>query len=322
MNLPWMFKIDHTANILVGVSASRKMSQRIGARSVCESRAVSVVEMVAEFYIDFARIVPVESAKRHAIVQFDAAVRYVDGVHGGGESLAEIFAERHIERGVLRQVRSGVGLTGKGIGETGTVVNVGRSVRTPRQGEIAADIERVALVMVERAPCQVRKIGQPAIDESSGTRHLVGICKVNLGPVRNARRAQGQLPASHNGPLNGEREEEIGLADVVVIEKIRRVRAKHIGVDDPAAPRNVHAEFFLFVPLATKGYESQTIVARKLQQWPRGGAQRRSLIVVAVRRAEGPVETGNIERNAEARADRAFRHAAREVSRAQASGQR
>src|ERR1039457_3214878 len=126
--------------------------------------------------------------------------------------------------------------------------------------------------MVERAPCQVRKIRQPAIDESSGTRHLVGICEVNLGPVRNARRAQGQLPASNNGPLNGEREEEIGLADVVVIEKIRRVRANHVSVEHPAAPPDVHTELFFYVPLAMKGYESQTTVARKLQQWPRGGA--------------------------------------------------
>src|SRR5579863_6335056 len=64
----------------------------------------SVVEAVAEFNINFARVVPVESTEGDAVIEFDAAVGDVDGVERGGDALAEIFAEGKIERGVWWQM--------------------------------------------------------------------------------------------------------------------------------------------------------------------------------------------------------------------------
>ena len=66
--------------------------------------STSVVEAIAEFDVDFARIVPVESAESEAVVVLDAAVGYVQRGERGGESLAEVFAQREIEGGVLRQI--------------------------------------------------------------------------------------------------------------------------------------------------------------------------------------------------------------------------
>ena len=43
-----------------------------------------VVKTIAEFDIDFARIVPVEAAEGDAVVEFDAAAGNVDRVHRSG----------------------------------------------------------------------------------------------------------------------------------------------------------------------------------------------------------------------------------------------
>ena len=48
------------------------------------------------------------------------------------------------------EVVAGIGLPGKAIQETGAVVDVSGSVRAPRERHVTAEVERVALVMVER----------------------------------------------------------------------------------------------------------------------------------------------------------------------------
>src|ERR1017187_8504339 len=98
------------------------------------------MEAIAKFYINLSRIVPVETAEGDAVVEFDAAVGEVDGVQRSGEALAEIFAERKIEGGVLRQIGAGIRLAGKGIAETGSVINVGGSIGAPGQGDVATHI--------------------------------------------------------------------------------------------------------------------------------------------------------------------------------------
>src|ERR1700722_12018039 len=247
------------------------------------------MKTVAEFDVDFAGIVPMESAESYAVVEFHAAVGDIDCVYGGGELVAEILAQSYVERCVLRQIVSGIRLAGKGVGETGAVIDVGGSVGAPGEGQIAADIERVALVVIEGAPRKIGKIGQTAVDESARPRHLIGIGKMKLCAVRNARRAHRKLPAADKGVLNGQREKQIGLANIVVIEKVRSVGAKHVGVENPAAPGDVHAEFFFFVTFTMERDERQVVVVRELQKGARGSDQRRRLIVMAVGGAEGPV---------------------------------
>ena len=107
-----------------------------------------------------------------------------------------------------------------------------------------------------------------------------------------------------------------------MIEEIRRIGAKHVGIENPAAPRYVHAELFLFVALTVERDESQIVAVRQLQQRARSGDERRRLIVVAIGSAEGPIKVRHIERNAEARANRALDDVAGKVSGTKASGER
>ena len=65
-----------------------------------------------------------------------------------------------------------------------------------------------------------------------------------------ARRAQRDFPSANDRLGNRDGEEEIGFADVVVIEEIDNVGAESIGVEDPAVERDGYAELMFFVALA------------------------------------------------------------------------
>ena len=51
---------------------------------------------------------------------------------------------------MLRQIVAGIGLAGEGVVEARAVVNVGGGIGAPRESNVAAYVERVALVVVER----------------------------------------------------------------------------------------------------------------------------------------------------------------------------
>ena len=68
----------------------------------------SEFEAVAEFGVDLAGVVVVEAAEGEAVVEQDAVVGYVGCGDGGGEVVAEGFADGEIEGGVLGQVGVGI----------------------------------------------------------------------------------------------------------------------------------------------------------------------------------------------------------------------
>ncbi len=109
-----------------------------------------------DFAVDLAGVVVVEAAEGDAVVEQDAVVAYVDCGDGGGEFLAEGFADGEIDGGVLGQV--GVGVTrigGRAVGieaavdEAGAVVDVGGGEGAPGKCCGEADVEGVALVVVD-----------------------------------------------------------------------------------------------------------------------------------------------------------------------------
>src|ERR1035438_5035168 len=124
------------------------------------------MEAIAKFDVNFPWIVPVESAEGNAVIEFYAPVGNVDGIQRSGKALAKIFSEGKIESCMLRQVIPGIRLSGKCIGETRPIVNVGGGVDAPRERDIAANIQRIALVVVERR----ETCGQGKIRESSRDR--------------------------------------------------------------------------------------------------------------------------------------------------------
>ncbi len=56
----------------------------------------------------------------------------------------------------------------------------------PRQTELTADVERVALVVIEQAATAAeRKIGQAAVDAAAPKGELIRVREVNLAAIMN-----------------------------------------------------------------------------------------------------------------------------------------
>ena len=152
----------------------------------------SIFEPVPQLNEKFTGIIPVESSKGDAVVEFDTAIGDVKSIHGGREALTKIFAQRQIERCMAGEIAAGIGLARESISEAGAVVDVGGGIRAPRERDIGADVERVALVVIERAEArawiaEIRgEIRQSPGDRAATVRDLVRVGKMKLGAMGDA----------------------------------------------------------------------------------------------------------------------------------------
>src|ERR1039458_6646633 len=122
---------------------------------------------------------------------------------------------------------------------------------------------------------------------------------MDLSAMGDARRTQGGFPSSNHRLCDGDGEEKIRFADVVVVEEIHDVGAERIGVEDPSVERDRHAELMLFIALPVERNKSQVVDIGKRNQRTGSRYQRRSLVIVPVESPEGPVEMRNVESDAE-----------------------
>src|SRR5579864_6666087 len=106
-----------------------------------------------------------EASEGDAVINFITAVGDVERVQRRREPFAEIFPQSQIECRVLRKIISGIGLSGKGVGESRPVINIGGRVGAVRQSKICADVERVSLVVIQRSPGKERKVGESASED-------------------------------------------------------------------------------------------------------------------------------------------------------------
>ena len=90
-----------------------------------------------------------EAAERLAVVKIHPAIRDIQNMQRCGESVAEILADGEIEACVLRQMIAWVGGARKGVAEAGAIVNVRGGKRSPWKCDLAADVESIALVVIE-----------------------------------------------------------------------------------------------------------------------------------------------------------------------------
>ena len=109
----------------------------------------SVVEAITHLDENLARIVPVETSESLAVIKFHPAIGHIQGVQRCGESVAEILAKGKIEGRVLRQVVPWIWGPRKGVAEAGAVVNIGGGVGLPWQSDFAAEVECIALVVIQ-----------------------------------------------------------------------------------------------------------------------------------------------------------------------------
>ncbi len=134
----------------------------------------SIVKTVPQLDKNFARIQVVRSAKRKTIVEQDAPVGDVDALQVDGESFPETFAEGKVERGVRPKMVAGhVGIA---VCEAGRVIHVRRGVGMEWQIVARAEMQSVALVMIEETEAATkRKVRQAAVDIAKRKRKLIGI---------------------------------------------------------------------------------------------------------------------------------------------------
>src|SRR5258706_3653025 len=134
----------------------------------------SVVETVANLYKDFARIQVVRPAESKTIVEEDASIGDIDRLYICGEPFAEALAQRKVKRSVrLEMITRDRGIA---IGEAGGVINVCRGVGM--EGEIVAraEMQCVALVMIEEVESVTKgRVREAAIDISKGESELVRV---------------------------------------------------------------------------------------------------------------------------------------------------
>src|ERR1700739_2844425 len=94
------------------------------------------------------------------------------------------------------------------VGETGAVVDVGGSIRFPGQRELPANVQGIALIVIEvAAPGAKGKVGEPAVDIAAAESELIGIGEVKLRAFAKIGGAQRQFPAADARALNGDGEE-------------------------------------------------------------------------------------------------------------------
>src|SRR5258708_33194197 len=106
----------------------------------------------------------------------------------------------------------------------------------------------------------------------------MGVDSVELGPSGNARRGRRTFPAADTGPINGEREENVGIAQDVVIKKVFRAGAEVGDVEDPAGERDRQSEFMLFIAFAPQRQETESLLGGLVQQRTINREQRRRVV--------------------------------------------
>src|ERR1700722_6424171 len=150
------------------------------------------MESPAKLGIDLARVVEMESAEGKAIVDQQVAVVDIQCVDGNVESLAEILSSRQIELRVAGQIRIGELRVGRSVRKSRAVVEVSGDERLPRQIGRAADVQGVALIVVERAPSRWRRHAddQAAGESSLRLRDLIGVGQMKLRAIPQVWRAQ------------------------------------------------------------------------------------------------------------------------------------
>src|ERR1039458_290272 len=194
------------------------------------------------------------------------------------------------------------------VGEPGAVVDVGGGGEGKGEGGVEAEVEGVALIVVDGGVSEAGVAGGRAdgdADEAAGERaallgDLVGISEVGLSEATEARRAEGEFPGADEGAVDGDGEVDAGVADVGVVEEVVDAVLEGVGVEQPAAEGNLHAELVFFIAFAVEGYEGGVVAVGEGEDRAGGGNERRRLIEAAIKAAEDPVEFGDAEGGADA----------------------
>ena len=124
-----------------------------------------------------------------------------------------------------------------------------------------ANVERVALVVVERSVVETRialRRGEGIANQSAGNGTALllpaGWSRPDA-PAQTCHRVgelNRQFPSLNQRAVNGDGEENVRLADVGMVEEVVGARFKIVRVKQPPTERNLHAELMLLIALAVQ----------------------------------------------------------------------
>src|SRR5262249_59862840 len=141
--------------------------------------------------------------------------------------------EGHYDRGVSWRGRGTAG-----IDNPRAIMYSGSRKATPWKINIRAEVQRVALIVVQQEGVRRRrKVGQPAGNRALPLGMLMRIGYVALKPLPQTRRFQGHLDSADMRPVDRQRKEDVRVPDRIVIEKVLCRRVKIARLYDPALYR-------------------------------------------------------------------------------------
>src|SRR5262249_11220339 len=111
------------------------------------------------------------------------------------------------------------------------------------------------------------KRGESAVYTPTAFDELVRVRDMRLH-VSLARRTECRFPAVDAPLVDGQGNEDVRVADHVMIEEIPGVRLKLIGIDSPATDRNRDPDLVLFVAFAFQRQKPEPLVRREVEQGP------------------------------------------------------
>src|SRR5260370_37326684 len=150
------------------------------------------------------------------------------------------------------------------VGKAGGVIDVRRSVSAPWQCVPAAEMKRIAVVMMQQEKAWWRRSArtdQAANDAAEAKSELIGIGEIELRAVADPWRTQRQLPAIDSRALYIDREKDVRAVQAVVVEEVVRASRKVVGIERPALEGNSDAKLVLFVALPPHGYEIKLLLS-------------------------------------------------------------
>src|SRR5215469_14081774 len=139
-----------------------------------------------------------------------------------------------------------------------SVIHVHRGPGTARKSHAHAGTDGVALIVVEEKVAFFgrREIRQTAGDSAGTLGVLMGVGEMELGATGDAWRAGGGFPTADASAVDGQREEDVGVAEDVVVEEIVGCGAEVGNVEGPACEGNGESELALFITLAVQRQEA------------------------------------------------------------------
>src|ERR1700694_437483 len=116
---------------------------------------------------------------------------------------------------------------------------------------------------------------------------------MKLTAPKQERRPRRHFEGPYTRPRNRQGEEDIRIAQRIVIEKVLRAGAEVVSIYRPPFNRNSNAKLMLFITLAAQRNEIETLGNRESEQRSRNRRERRSLIKPSIESMEDNVHAGD-----------------------------